>query len=147
MRQMFGGGLMKLFYKRLWRIEQAANPDFVRYDAAETLKQAEMPVLLIYSADDPVVPLCHHRDVLAQALAGRDNVRFLIMAGRGHNPNYTADAAQYLASYTADLAAKRKAKALETPAQKKAFVDSWDWSRMTSQDNEVWRIILETLSR
>ena len=146
LKQMFGKGLMKLFYKRLWRIEQTANPAFVTYDAAETLKKATMPVLLIYSADDPVVSPSHHRDVLAQALAGHDNVRFLTVSGRGHNPNYTADAAQYLATYTGDLAAKRKAGEPETPEQKRAFVASWDWRRMTAQDEDVWNEIFEVLA-
>ncbi len=148
LRQMFGRvGIMKLFYKRLWRVEQAANPAFVTYDAAETLKQADMPVLLIYSDDDPVVQASHHRDVLAQALEGRANVRFLTVSGRGHNPNYTVDAAQYLASYAADLAAKRKAGELEKDEQKRAFVSSWDWRRMTEQDEEVWSAVFETLDR
>lgn len=146
LKQMFGRGFMRFFYKRLWLVEQAANPAFAAYDAAESLKGAKMPVLLIYSVDDPVVSVAHHRDVLVRALEGHDNVRFLTMSGRGHNPNYTADAAQYLASYAADLAAKRKAGALSDPEQRKAFVKSWDWYRMTDQDEDVWKEIFETLA-
>ena len=147
LKQMFGRGITKLFYKRLWRIEQAANPDFVTYDAAETLKKATMPVLLIYSVNDPVVVASHHRDVLARALDGQENVRFLTVAERGHNPNYTADASGYLATYVADLAAKRKAGELKTSEQRSDFVASWDWRRMTAQDEAVWGEIFDTLSR
>lgn len=146
-RQMFGKGLMKLFWRRLWRIEQASNPDFVEYDAAQTLKNVTVPTLLIYCVDDPVVSVTHHRDVLVQALDGHENVRFLTMGGRGHNPNYTADAAAYLGEYTASLAQKRKAGELATAEQKKAFVDSWDWRRMTAQDEGVWEEIFATLAR
>jgi pimeloyl-ACP methyl ester carboxylesterase len=147
LRQMFGRGIAKLFYKRLWGVEQAANPDFVGYDAAETLRRVEVPTLLIYCVQDPVVRVQYHRDVLIRALEGRENVRFLSMGERGHNPNYTPDAAAYLASYVADLTAKQKAGELETPAQKSAFVASWDWHRMTEQDEGVWAEIFETLAR
>ena len=145
--QLFGKGIMKLFYKRLWRLEQAANPDFVRYDAAETLRRVDVPTLLIYCVQDPVVKVQNHRDVLVEALGGRENVRILSMGERGHNPNYTPDAAAYLASYVADLQKKLKAGELETPAQKSAFVASWDWRRMTEQDEGVWTEIFETLAR
>ena len=145
LKQMFGRGFMRFFYKRLWLIEQASNPDFVGYDAARTLKNVDVPTLLIYCVDDPVVLVTHHRDVLVQALAGRDNVRFLTMGGRGHNPNYTADAAAYLGEYTAALTKKRKAGELETAEQRRAFVDLWDWHRMTAQDEGVWEEIFAVL--
>lgn len=147
LKQMFGRGFMRFFYKRLWLVEQAANPAFVQYDAAVSLKGTTMPVLLIYSVDDPVVSAAHHRDVLVRALEGQGNVRILSMGGRGHNPNYTADAAAYLGEYTAALAAKRKAGELNTPEQRRAFVASWDWRRMTAQDEGVWNEIFEVLAR
>lgn len=147
LRQMFGKGLMKLFLNRLLRIEKAANPDFVGYDAAQSLKNVDVPTLLIYCVDDPVVSVTHHRDVLVRALDGHENVRILTMGGRGHNPNYTADAAAYLGEYSAALAAKRKAGELETAEQKEAFVASWDWRRMTAQDEGVWEEIFATLDR
>ena len=147
LKQMFGKGMMKLFYKRLWRLEQAANPDFVGYHAAETLRRVDVPTLLIYCVSDPIVKVQYHRDVLAEALKGHENVRFLSMGERGHNPNYTPDAAAYLASYVTDLQKKLKAGELETPEQKSAFVDSWDWRRMTEQDEGVWAEIFETLAR
>ena len=145
LRQMFGRGIAKLFYKRLWFVEQAANPDFVEYDAAQTLRNADIPALLIYCVHDPVVKVQYHRDVLGKALAGCERVRFLSMADRGHNPNYTPDAAAYLGEYTAALAQKRKAGELETAEQRKAFVDSWDFWRMTEQDEGVWAEIFDAL--
>ncbi len=147
LRQMFGMGFMKLFYKRLWQLEERANPDFVHYDAAVTLQKVEVPTLLIYCRADPVVRLPYHQEVLAAALQGRENVRFLTVDERGHNPNYTPDAAAYLASYVADLTAKQKAGELTSPEQKRAFVDTWDWRRMTEQDEGVWKEIYETLAR
>ena len=145
LRQMFGKGITKLFYKRIWRIEQAANPDFVGYDAAITLKDAAVPTLLIYCVSDAVVQVKYHRDVLVEALSGCDHVRFLSMSDRGHNPNYTPSAAAYLGQYAAALAQKRKTGELETAEQRRAFADSWDFWRMTEQDDGVWREIFDAL--
>ena len=147
LRSMFGKGIAKLFFKRLWRVEQTANPDFVDYDAAQTLKHVDVPTLLIYSADDPIVHAADHYEVLRQALDGKENVRLLLVEGKGHNPNYTADAVGCLTAYTADMAAKRKAGELSDDEQKKAFVDSWDFWRMTEQDEEIWKEIFDTLDQ
>ena len=143
--QMFGRGIAKLFYKRLWFVEQAANPDFVGYDAAQTLKAANIPALLIYCVQDPVVKVQYHRDVLVKVLAGCERVRFLSVANRGHNPNYTPEAAAYLGEYVAALTQKRKAGELDTAEQRRAFVESWDFWRMTEQDECVWHEIFDAL--
>ena len=147
LRSMFGKGPMKLFFKRLWKLEQATNGDFVRYDASETLKNTTAQVLLIYSDNDAIVSRAAHFDVLKAALDGRDNVRLLLEHGKGHNPNYTADAVQYKDAFFAELTAKNKAKELETPEQKRAFVEKWDWDRMTVQDERVWQAVFETLEK
>jgi hypothetical protein len=69
------------------------------------------------------------------------------MADRGHNPNYTPAAAAYLGEYAAALAKKRKAGELATVEQRRAFVDSWDFWRMTEQDDGVWAEIYAALER
>ena len=145
LRSMFGKGIAKLFFKRLWRVEQTANSDFVGYDAAQTLKHVDVPTLLIYSADDPIVHAADHYEVLRQALDGKENVRLLLVEGKGHNPNYTADAVRYKDGFFADLTKRMKKKALESDLQKKDFIASYDWNRMTAQDEKIWKEIFSTL--
>ena len=41
---------------------------------------------------------------------------------------------------------RRRKKKLETPEQKKAFVESFDWNRMTVQDERVWNVIFDFLA-
>ena len=69
----------------------------------------------------------------------------LPLTGKLHNPNYTADAVRYLNGYFKELTRKIKRKELVTPQQQKAFVDSYDWHRMTTQDDAVWQEIFATL--
>ncbi|MBR5125921.1 MAG: alpha/beta fold hydrolase [Oscillospiraceae bacterium] len=140
-------GILKGYRKCIYAMESAANPEYIRYNSAKSLSKTNAKVLLIYSADDPIVKKEQHYDVLRQALSGSENVEFLLVDGKGHNPNYTADAAKYLVQYQMDLTSKLKKLELGSAEEKKAFVDSYDWQRMTAQDDAVWEAILRTLSK
>ena len=85
--------------------------------------------------------------MLKEGLSYKENIQFLLVENKGHNPNYTEDAVKYLAEYTAAVNKANKNKELETEEQKKSFVASFDWDRMTAQDDEVWARILECLSK
>ena len=69
----------------------------------------------------------------------------MLEKGKDHNPNYTADAVRYLGEYLAQL--NKTKKSLRTAEQKKAFVASFDWWRMTAQDEDVWQKIFEVLDK
>ena len=141
----FFSGILKGYRKPILKIEQTNNPDFVKYNAAQTLADAAAKVLLIYSANDKIVIREIHHGILSKALEGRADTRILLEQNKGHNPNYTADAAAYLGEYTAALTKGLKDKTLQTPAQKAAFCSKWDWHRMTAQDENVWAEIFRTL--
>ena len=139
-------GILKGYRRDLYAIERQANPEYVGYHAAKTLAATTARVLLIYNADDKLVSREVHYDTLRTALRTKPNVSFLLTEGKGHNPNYTADAVKYLGEYLTTLTAKLKKLELGTPEARKAFVDSYDWHRMTEQDEAVWSVILETLA-
>ena len=140
-------GILKGYRKGLYALERSANPDYVGYHACKTLAQTNAEVLLIYSSDDKMVHKAVHYDALHKALAGKKNVRFLLVDGKGHNPNYTEDAVKHLAEYTAALTQKLKKLELGTVEERKAFLETYDWWRMTEQDETVWKVILETLAK
>lgn len=71
----------------------------------------------------------------------------MLVEGKKHNPNYTVDAVNYLGEYTGQLTKKLKKKELVTEEQKKAFVDSFDWQRMTAQDENVWAEMFAVLDK
>ena len=64
-----------------------------------------------------------------------------------HNPNYTVAAVNYLNEYVTVRNKFLKEKKLETLEQRKAFINSFDWWRMTEQDNDVWDKIFATLEK
>ena len=141
----FFSGILKGYRKPVLQIEQQNNPDFIKYNAARTLADTAAKVLLIYSSNDKLVIREIHHGILSKALEGKADTRILLEENKGHNPNYTADAVAYLAEYTADMTRRLKEKKLNTEAEKKAFRESWDWNRMTAQDEKVWAEIFQTL--
>lgn len=143
MVNQFFSGVMKGYAKAVYQLEKLSNPKYATFDAAETLSGRNVKALIIHSADDPVVKQKHHFDVLRSALTDRDNVTFWLVDKKFHNPNYTEKSVVYKDGYVATLTKKLKNKELETPQQKKAFVDSFDWWAMTEQDMDVWNKIFE----
>lgn len=140
-------GLLKGCRKHILALEREHNPDFVGYNAVETLKNSNVKALLIYSDDDKLCKKTPHYDALAAGLADKENVKLMLVSGKGHNPNYTADAVAYKDAFFAELTKKRKKKQFKTLADKAAFVANYDWHRMTAQDTEVWAAIYEALEK
>lgn len=140
----FFSGMLKVYRKAVSELEKTSNPEFVKYNAVETLSNTKAKVLLIYSDNDMLVKKNHY-DMLKSALEKKDNIKFILEHNKGHNPNYTQKAVEYLGKYSAEVKKKTKQKQLETDERKKAFVESFDWNAMTEQDENVWNKIFEAL--
>ena len=141
------GGIMKGYRKAIMQIEQSANPKFVGYNAVDSLKNTKAKVRLIYSEDDKMCHKAVHFDALKDGLGGKENVKLILVQNKGHNPNYTEDAVKYLGEYVAAKTKLSKKGKLDTPEQKAAFVASYDWDRMTAQDESVWKEIFDCLDK
>ena len=145
MLQQVIAGPLKFFRKSLMALEQRANPDYVNFDARKSLADAKAKVLLIYSEDDKTVCKAPHYDSLYAALSGKEHIRFLLVKNKGHNPAYTEDAVVYKDAFFKEFSKAVKKKQLETPRQQEEFMARYDWHRMTSQDEAVWKQIMDHL--
>ena len=139
----FFSGVLKGYRKPVLALERDANPVFSKFSAIDSLSRVNTKALLIYSDNDM---LCrrHHYDLIKAGLESAENVKLLLVKGKSHNPNYTSDAVAYLNEFgkaRAKLARKKKA----TKTEKESFVASYDWWRMTEQDETVWQTIFEHL--
>ena len=139
----FFSGLLKGYRKAVLAVETESNPRFIAYNAVETLSRSKTKALLIYSENDSMCPRKHY-DILHAGLEGKDNIRFLLLPNKGHNPNYTEDAVKYLNEFGKARAKLARKKGL-TAEEKAAFVASYDWERMTVQDEAVWAAVFEHL--
>ena len=129
----------------LYDLERRTNPDFAHYDAMTSLKGTDKPVLVIHSTDDATVSYKRNFFPLSVGLKDKTNIDFLTVSGSGHNPFYTKDAFAYKEAFFKALKAKRRYGRLKTDEQKAAFVASYDWHRMTAQNDFVWSRIFEHL--
>ena len=134
-------GILRGYQKHILKLEHDSNPHYADYDGIETLKNSDTKALLIYSDNDSIIQRKFHYDALYSALQEKKNVKFLLTSNKGHNPNYTADAVQYLGT----LASALKKNMPKTDEEKKSFRNSFDWHRMTAQDDNVWDRIFEFL--
>ncbi len=135
-------GFLKGYQKYILAIEEKNNSEYVKYNAIETLKNSNVSALLIYSDNDHLVNRKIHYDALYQTLKNQDNIHFLLEIDKGHNPNYTQQAVKYLGTFGAAL---KKAKKLKTKEEKDNFQNSFDWYKMTEQDERVWEKIISFL--
>lgn len=143
----FFSGILSPFGKKIMETEKASNPEYVKYDALETLKSTESEVLVIHSLDDKTVSAEKNFKVLQDGLKDKENISFLSLDGKNHNPNYTEDAVKYKDNFFAEYTKALKKKKLVTSEAKKAFRESYDWERMTAQDEKVWAEIFDFLRR
>ncbi len=137
-------GIMKGYRAPILSLERQTNPKFSSFDAVETLKNADTSALLIYSENDKMCSRVHY-DTLKAGLAHKENVHFMLLGNKGHNPNYTEDAVSYLGEYLKKKKRRAQKKSLASQAQREAFRASFDWDRMTAQDTAVWEKILDFL--
>ena len=145
MLQQIMAGPLKAFRKPLMALEMRSNPEYVHFDARKSLANTKAKVLLIYSEDDKTVGRTPHYDSLVAALSGQENIRFLLVNHKDHNPAYTTDAAAYKNAFFKEFSKAVKKKQLETPQQQKEFMCRYDWHRMTAQDEAVWQQIIDHL--
>lgn len=143
-RQTISGPL-SIYRPAMLALEWKSNPDYVKYDARQSLQNSAAKVLLIYSEDDKIVHKRIHFDCLQAALAGKENICFLLVQNKGHNPEYTQDAVAYKDAFFKDFSKALKKKQLTTPEQRKEFMARYDWERMTTQDEAVWEQIIAHL--
>lgn len=143
--KQFFSGILSPYYKKIYALEEKANPEFIKFNAVNSLKSSDVKALIIASDDDKTVKSEKHFDVLKKELANKDNVSFYKVSGKNHNPNYTDDAVRYKDKFFAEYQKALKKKLLVTPEQKKAFKEKYDWNRMTAQDENVWKVIFNHL--
>jgi dipeptidyl aminopeptidase/acylaminoacyl peptidase len=143
MMKTFFSGILKGYRKPVLALEKETNPYFYGFNGITTLSNSKVKGLLIYSDNDKLCRISHYH-LLKQALGERENLRFLLVKNKGHNPNYTVDAIGLLDKFSKERAKLIKKKNI-SKEEKDRFISSFDWDKMTQQDGEVWNEIFAHL--
>jgi fermentation-respiration switch protein FrsA (DUF1100 family) len=135
------------FRKRLMEIERRTNRYHADSSAIDVINKSNKPILLIHSLDDSTVSAKKNILRLRKTTCERTNVEFIVQNGKGHSVNYTAEAADYKREFFKTMNKLKKQGLLETEEEKRAFVSSYDWYKMTEQDEELWEKIFVFLEK
>ncbi len=132
-------GFLKHYRKAVLELERSEFPELWSLGGIEALKSAKSTrALIIHSEDDPVVKASSHFEVLRRSLAGAENVEFMLVTGKMHNPHYTKAAVDKKDSMSERCSLLTKKKKLRTKEEADAFKKSYDWLELTEQDPVVW---------
>lgn len=145
--EAYFAGLLKPYRKAIMALESASNPESMKYNAIDSIKKSGVKALLIYSDNDMLCSKKVHYDALYRGLSDLPNVSFMLESGKGHNPNYTHSAVKLLDEFVSARNKLTKQKKLVSDEQKKSFIASFDWDKMTEQDDRVWSVIFEHLDK
>ena len=135
------------FRKKMFEVERKYNPEYVDCSAIDALSGCDTPALIIHSTDDNTVSAKANFLRLKSELSGRANIEFLTLTDRDHNPTFTKAAVDYKRGFFKALNKHKKQGTLKTDAEKQAFIDSYDWYKMTEQDEAVWQVIFNHLDK
>ena len=125
--------------KQLCAFERKAAPIYFDASVLDAVNAGGARFLLVQSDDDPVVKYGSAVGLVKEQAANPDAV-YRICHGRLHNPNYTPDAAAYLAETFGAFNKAVKAGKCKTLQEKRRFFADVDWGRMTRQDEAFWDV-------
>ena len=146
-QSQFLSGFLKHYRKAVFKLECETLPDYCGFDGRKSLKGSKTKALILHSRDDAIVSFDKHFDALRASLSGSENVEFMPLDGKGHNPNYSKEAVALLQKFNADMKYKNKKKLLKTDKAKAEFVASYDWYKITEQDTDVWDKIVDFFNK
>lgn len=138
------GGKFNKFKKGILSYERKMNPKYVDLSMSKALEHTSAKVVMIQSKDDSMVSINAGLDYVKQYVHN-PKVRFVTVEGKFHNPNYTEDAVRYMQTTFGEYNRLVKEKKLKTLREKQEYMDQRDWLRMTEQDPEVWKDLLDNL--
>lgn len=130
--------MFKSARKAIIDFEESMNPGYTRLNAIDSIKKSGVKALICHSVDDPLVSVNDHHYSLIKAFEGNENVRFITVEGRSHNPNFTESAVKALAAFFNEKKQLEKKRKLRTPEQKSALISRHDFWQMTEQDMTFW---------
>ena len=130
--------MFKSARKAIINFEESMNPGYTKLNAVDSIKKSGVKALICHSVDDPLVSVNDHHYPLIKAFKGDENVRFITVEERSHNPNFTIAAVKALSNFFNEKKQLEKKRKLKTAEQKEALISRHDFWQMTEQDMVFW---------
>ena len=140
-------GLLGFAYKPVYSLEASLNPEYSGSSTIEALRNFKGHALIIHSKDDKVLSVKYHFNKIKKALKGSQNIEFLLVDKKGHNPNYTTEGLMILSNYLKARDAMIKEGAFNSKEDVDNFNNEYDWWKITAQDENIWNEIFRVLEK
>lgn len=121
---------VKVFSKAIARYEKKVEPKYFPIDNYKYIKETKDRLLIIHSEDDPVVNYSAALNPILKV--DNPNIEIVTVDGRGHNPNYSDNAAKIVTDVFSKYYRMKKEE------DKKALMEKQDVWAMTEQDSEIF---------
>ena len=135
-----------MIFSSILRYEKKTNPEYFNINNFKYLKTTTDKILFIHSLDDRVVPY-KATTYKIQKKIKNDNLDFLIIDKKAHNPNYTCEAIRYMQDVFYTYGQLVMEKKLNTLEEKQAYMKSKSVFKMTDQDSEVYDKIFKHIEK
>lgn len=140
-------GIAAIFRKRIYENELSKNPEYMSASAIEILGNCDTCALIIHSPNDHMVSYKKHFLKMKESLSDNERITFLTVENTYHNPTYTESAVKLKQDFQKKLKRAQRKNKLSTAQACESFVNSFDWYKITEQNEEVWAKIYEFLEK
>lgn len=135
-----------LFRKRIAKAatqREALNyPRHYNSSAIAAYKKTRTRVLIIHSKDDEKVLYKSSVDTIKKEVGIKENIHYIIVDGRNHNPTYTTEAVKYLDKTFKKYNSLDKKKTFKNDDDRHLFFKDIDWNKMTTLDPKIMDAIV-----
>jgi dipeptidyl aminopeptidase/acylaminoacyl peptidase len=140
-------GLLGGMYKHVYELECSYNGEYAESSAINALSNYKGHALIVHSKDDHVLKVKYHFNKIRKALKQSQNIEFLLVNKKRHNPNYTKEAVVLLDDFLKIKEQRIKEGKLTTKEEIDEFNNSFNWWKLTEQDPEIWNKVFEVLNK
>ena len=121
------------------KYEKKIEPEYNKPDILGYLKNTDAEILCIQSLDDMTVPYKIFLGIVEKV--DNKHIHIVKVNNRGHNPNYTEEAAKYLSEVFGTFNQLLKKKKIKTDEEKINYFKDVDINRLTEQDQDMFNQI------
>jgi pimeloyl-ACP methyl ester carboxylesterase len=135
-------GCLKLFLPYIMHLEHKKNP-YYKLSSIDAYNNKDIRALLIHSKDD--LSVSFNNIIEIKKKAKKNNIGYIIVDNKNHNPNYDLEAVKYLNTTFSKFRDKIKDGSIKSEIDQKEFFETCDFKKMTKQDPQIMDQIVDFL--
>lgn len=123
------------------RYENKLNPSFKKVNNWKYLKNTNDDLIFFHSLDDQMVNYKYNAKKVGKIK--NSHLKLYTYENKKHNPNYSKEALDFMNMTMGGYYQLLREGKLETLEERKKYFSDKPIGKMTAQDNDVWKIILD----